>query len=344
MSQYLQSEAPFEGRFIGFLYRQWFKHRKPVPEGTSISGQTAVVTGSNSGLGFEAARQLLQLGLTHLIMAVRSQARGDAAANKLRNEFPGAKVWVWLLDMESYDSIKAFTERCETLPRLDIVILNAGLRSDKFQLLANTHHEQSFQVNYLSTALLTILLLPVLKAKRPSSGTLPPRLSLVTSDTSYWAAPFRQAGPILPQMDEREGFDPMKSYPRSKLLQLFFTAKLAEMVDPDDVIVNASNPGFCAGTSFGSDATIPFPASLFFWLFRNINGRTVETGASALVDAAVTKGKESHGSYVSEWAIRPFPGTMYTKEGDDMKLRIWEETMEELNSAGASKIVSDMKR
>ncbi|KAI2617327.1 NAD(P)-binding protein [Hypomontagnella submonticulosa] len=344
MSQYLQSEALFEGRFIGFLYRQWFKYRKPLPEGTSVSGQTAVITGSNSGLGFEAARQLFQLGLTHLIMAVRSQARGDAAADKLRKEFPGAKVWVWLLDMESYDSIKAFVERCETLPRLDIVILNAGLRSDKFQLLESTNHEQSFQVNYLSTVLLTILMLPVLKAKRSKTGAVPPRLSIVTSDTSYWAAPFRPAGPILPQMDESEGFDPMKSYPRSKLLQLFFTTKLAEMVNPDDVIVNASNPGFCDGTSFGSDATITFPASLFFWLFRNINGRTVETGASALVDAVVAKGKESHGSYCSEWAIRPFPGIVYTKEGDDMKARIWEETMEELNFAGASKVISDMKR
>ncbi|KAI1801973.1 NAD(P)-binding protein [Daldinia bambusicola] len=344
MSQYLESEASFEGHFIGFLYRQWLIHRKPVPEGINVSGQTAIVTGSNSGLGFEAARQLFQLGLTHLIMGVRSQARGDAAADKLRKEFPESTISVWLVDMESYDSITAFAKKCETLPRIDIVILNAGLRCDNFTAVKSTGHEKTFQVNYLSTVLLAILLLPVLKSKKLSSNSSsPPRLSIVTSDTAYWADPLK-AGPVLPQFDIPEEFKSMRSYPRSKLLQIYFVSKLAEEINADDVIVNTSNPGFCRGTNFGDGAVMSFIRSLTFWVFQNLNGRTGESGASAVVDGVVAKGKESHGSYVSDWGIRPYPEVLYTKEGQDIRERVWEETLEELNFAGASRIIEEMKR
>ncbi|KAI1760097.1 NAD(P)-binding protein [Hypoxylon sp. FL1150] len=342
MSQLLESRSAFESRFIGFLYRQFLMHPKPYPPGTSLSGQTAIVTGSNSGLGFESARQLLQLGLSQLIMAVRSQARGDSAADRLRKEFPSATISVWLLDMESYDSITAFPKKCETLSRIDLVILNAGLRSDKFKLLKTSQHEQSFQVNYLSTSLLTILLLPILKAKKAPSSVLPPRLSIVSSDTAYWA-PLKTTGPILAQFDQPDLFEPMRAYQCSKLAQLFFIKRLAEQVSPEDVIVNASNPGLCKGTEFARDNSAPLAGQLFFWVFQSITGRTANVGASAMVDAALFKGTESHGSYVSDWTIQPYPTILYTKEGREVEDRIWEETMEELNFASASKVVQGMK-
>ncbi|KAI1387126.1 NAD(P)-binding protein [Hypoxylon trugodes] len=306
MSQYLESRAAFESHFVGFLYRQWLMYPKPIPRATTLKGQTAIVTGANSGLGYETARQLLQLGLTHLIVGVRSQARGDAAAAKLRDEFPGSKIWVWIVDMVSYDSVTAFARRCETLPRIDIVLLNAGLISIEFTLIKATQHEQTGQVNYLSTALLTVLLLPILKSKKSSSpGAQPPRLSVVASDTFYWAPPFKTGGPVLPQLDEIEGFAPMKVYSRSKLLQMMFFSRLAEQVNADDVVVNVCNPGLCRDTSFGGSKKQTSLGDVIFWFFININGRTVKAGTSAVVDALVAKGAESHGSYVSDWSIQP---------------------------------------
>lgn len=280
-------------------------HRKPYPPGTTLSGQTAIVTGSNSGLGFESARQLLQLGLSQLIVAVRSQAKGDAAADKLRKEFPSATISVWLLDMASYDSVTSFPKKCETLSRIDLVILNAGVQADQFKLLESTQHETDFQVNYLSTSLLAILLLPVLRAKKAPSSVLPPRLSIVSSDTAYWA-PLKTTGRILAQFDQPELFDPMRAYQCSKLAQLFFIEKLTEHISAEDVIVNASNPGLCKGTDFSEDITSPLISQAFFWVFQNVCGRTVEVGASAMVDAVLVKGTESHGSYVSDWTIQPY--------------------------------------
>ncbi|KAI1134230.1 NAD(P)-binding protein [Hypoxylon sp. FL0543] len=345
MSHHLESQSPFHSHFFGFLYRQWLLHRKPIPTGTTLSGQTAIVTGANSGLGFEAARQLLRVGLSHLIVAVRSQSRGDAATQKLRREFPDSTISVWLLDMASYDSVRAFAARCRTLPRIDIVLLNAGVRSDYFELTESTHHEVAFQVNYLSTTLLAILLLPVLKSKKSSlPDARPPRLSIVTSDTAYWAPPLKTPGPIIAQFDDPTDFVPMTSYSRSKLMQQYFVSMLAEHVSPDDVIISTCNPGLCKATGFGHDATQGFIGSIIFWIFQNLNGRAVEVGTSAVVDAVVMKGKESHGSYVSDWTIQPYPVFFYTKEGQELRKRIWEETMEEFNFAGASQIVQEMKR
>ncbi|GAP86748.1 putative retinol dehydrogenase 12 [Rosellinia necatrix] len=310
MSSQLRHEAAFEASILGFLYRQWMLHRKPVPSGTDLSSHVAIITGSNGGLGLEAGRQLLQLGLTRLILAVRSQSRGDIAAHGLREEFPNADISVWLLDMTSYPSITAFSEQCKSLPRIDIVILNAGLRGpDAYTTVKDTGHELSFQVNYISTALLTILLLPVLKSKRATGGSKPPLISIVTSDSAYWASIEPRGGPILAQFDRAEKYSPMPWYQKSKLLQYFFVARLAEEVDGGDVTVNLANPGLCAGTAFGDGGgTAGFSAltRLLFGVLVWANARTVAAGASTYVDAAVVRGPESHGSYVSDWGIRPY--------------------------------------
>ncbi|KAI1196687.1 retinol dehydrogenase 12 [Nemania serpens] len=343
MSSQLQSKAAFEASFIAFLHRQWLVHRKPVPAGTNLSSQAAIITGSNSGLGLEAGRQLLQLGLAHLVIAVRSQSKGDAAAEGLRREFPRAQISVFLLDMSSYDSIAAFAERCKSLPRIDIVLLNAGLMGSKtFATSKDTGHEHASQINYISTALLTILLLPILKAKRIPEAK-PPVLTIVTSDSAFWAS-LETRGVVLPQLDKPQGYAPMTWYQKTKLLQHFFVAKLAQEVDSRDVILNMVNPGMCAGTAFGDDKS-GFSALLvgLFNVFKWLMARPVAVGASTYVDAVV-RGEESHGSYVSDWAIRPYPGILYTQEGGQLGERLWDETMKELDFADASDIIQRMKK
>ncbi|KAJ8120831.1 hypothetical protein O1611_g10263 [Lasiodiplodia mahajangana] len=344
MSSQLRSEAAFEATLRGFFYRQWMIHREPVPPGTDLSSQVAIITGANSGLGLEAGRQLLQLGLSHLVLAVRSQSKGDEAANGLKKEFPRAEISVMLLDMSSYSSIGAFAEQCKSLPRIDMVILNAGLVSgEHFATAKDTGHEYSLQVNYISTALLTLLLLPILKSKR-IAGAKAPVLSIVSSDTAYWGSVETQ-GPVLTQLDKPEKYAAMTWYQNTKLFQHFFVSKLAEQIDGRDVTVNMVNPGLCGGTEFGkSGSGFSAIAITIFRFIKWINARSAETGASTYVDAVVVKGEESHGSYVSDWAIRPYPEILYTEEGAQVRERLWEETMEELNFAGASDIVQRMKR
>jgi hypothetical protein len=72
---------------------------------TNLIKKVAIVTGANSGMGFESSHQLLSHNLSYLIIAVRSVAKGETAAATLRKEFSLATIEVWQLDMSSYDSI-----------------------------------------------------------------------------------------------------------------------------------------------------------------------------------------------------------------------------------------------
>lgn len=136
-----------------FIETQFRSKESPIPD-VDLSDRVTIITGANTGLGLEAAKQILAMRLSHLIIAVRSAAKGEAAAEFLRKEYTTAHVTVWLLDMSSYDSIQSFVQRAqEQLIRLDIVILNAGIMKLKFDVNPSTGHEEMVQINYLSTML-----------------------------------------------------------------------------------------------------------------------------------------------------------------------------------------------
>lgn len=303
MSANLKDQAAWEASPLAFLSRQFLQNVPRIPSTVDLTGQTALVTGSNVGLGFECARQLLALNLSHLIVAVRSQARGDAAAKKLQDEFPRARVEVSLVDMSSYKSVQAFAKRCESLPRLDIAILNAGLMSPRFERAEETKHEMTFQINYLSTALLALLLIPILKEKRGTSSS-PGRLALVGSDMSYWAKWEETEKTVFSVLDDASKFETIWAYKTSKLLLLMFVDRLARLVPARDVIINYPNPGACRGTQFGADGRSKL-GSVIFKIVSHIIARPTSTGARQYVDAVTVKGVESHGGFVGEGRMKP---------------------------------------
>ncbi|UKZ78449.1 hypothetical protein TrVFT333_006189 [Trichoderma virens FT-333] len=274
-------------------------------------------------------------------MGVRSQAKGDVAAAQLRTDFPSATISVWIVDMESYDSVCAFASRCESLDRIDIVILNAGLIKTPYTVVRATGNEITLQVNYLSTALLTILLLPILKAKKRVDCSWSPVISIVGSDLMY-ENEVELEGPVLPQFQQEETFSQFSWYGKSKLLQTMFISKIAEFVNPHDVLVNVSNPGMTGGTDFfrGYPALMMKLIAVGQWILA----RPVDMAATTYLDAVLVQGEKSHGSFTSDWTIKPYPKIWYTPEGQQLRERLWEETMEELNFVGASKIVNDLKR
>ncbi|KAK1574723.1 retinol dehydrogenase 12 [Colletotrichum navitas] len=332
MSAKLQADAAFEATVRGFLRRQRVAPT-PLPTDLRLTDQTAIVTGSNVGLGLSASRQLLEIGLSHLIMGVRSQAKGDAAASQLRKDFPDSRVSVWILDMESYESIRQFADQCASLPRLDIVILNAGLMMTSYTPAAATGHEITMQVNYLSTVYLSLLLVPILKSKKIPGASRPPVLSVVGSDSAYIAS-LKTTNPVLPQCDDPKEYWVETAYMRSKLLLVFFVAKLAELVNPNDVLINVSNPGLTGGTALGDKQ--PYIVQKIFGVIHYFLARPLDVGASVYLNAALVQGVESHGSFISEWTIKPFPPILYTEEGREIGERLVEETMKELKPAGAS--------
>jgi NAD(P)-dependent dehydrogenase (short-subunit alcohol dehydrogenase family) len=242
-------------------------------------------------------------------MAVRSLQKGEAAASGLRAEFPDARIEVWQLDMESYRSVQAFTARCEReLDRLHVAVLNAGFGTNKFERAEEGgRHESTIQVNYLSTALLSILLIPRLKPSGSASSSGPGRLTIIGSDS---ALPVRIEDPgdggLLDSFDSPDrvqGFQGFEQYATSKLLITMFAARLAETVSPDEVIINCCNPGATKGTAFLDDVNSWLIKLLFSFLFNTI-GRTAEDASRIYVHSCLLLGKESHGSF-TDWHIRP---------------------------------------
>lgn len=329
-----------------FFHNQFVaKPQWPKP-GTTLSGKTALITGGNTGLGYEAAVQLLSLHLSRLILAVRSLSKGETAATKLRSLYPDAAISVWQLDMTSYPSVQALARRAASeLPHgLDIALLNAGLVKMTFTTVPSTSHEESLQVNYLSTVLLAILLLPVLKHKSSSSSGSPGRLTIVSAALTLAAKfPERHHNPLLPAFSNPALFTADETYNSTKLLAHLFLWNLAEYISPSDVIVNLADPAWCKGTNLAREVTSPF-LKLGVKLFGATTGRSPRVGASCFVDAIVNKGRESHGCFLMSWKTHPFADFCYTEEGQRVRERLWEETMSELEFAGVRGILEDMRK
>ncbi|KAI3318925.1 NAD(P)-binding protein [Xylariaceae sp. AK1471] len=335
---------PSNRSFGQVFYHNQFKAKPnwPSPD-ANLSDKTAIVTGGNTGLGYEAASQLLDLKLSHLILGCRSLERGEAAATKLRQQHPKAKVEIWLLDMASYESVQAFAQRVDAqLQRIDFVLLNAGVIRLRFAKVSSTGHEEGLQVNYLSTVLLALLLLPTLKVKSPLKGHEPAHLTIVSAALTLAAKfPNRDANPLLPSFDDANTFDPQEHYHSNKLLAHMFLWKLVDYVSSDDVVVNLADPAWCKGTEIARDA--PGPLKVAGKIFGALTGRTQRVGASCFLDALVNKGKESHGCFLMSWEIYPFASFLYTPEGKDVTQRVWDETIAELEFAGVRAILESMK-
>lgn len=110
-----------------------------IPPTADFTGQTIIITGSNIGLGLEAARQLVRLNATLIILAVRDVRKGESAKEDIARTESSRRldisscVQVWELDLARYESVKGFARRVETLDRVDKVIENASIYPFNFE-------------------------------------------------------------------------------------------------------------------------------------------------------------------------------------------------------------------
>ena len=189
---------------LNFFYVQFFI-TPPYPS-KNFAGQTVIVTGSNTGLGFEAAQHFVRLGAEKVILAVRTVEKGNAARKRIEeNTKRTSVVEVWQLELESYESVKSFAAKARGLNRLDVVVENAGIDLEKFRLAGED--EATVTVNVTSTFLLALLLLPKMRETSAKYNTTP-RLSIVTSDL-HFVTPFkeRHADSIFDELNRKETTD-----------------------------------------------------------------------------------------------------------------------------------------
>lgn len=271
----------------------------PTQITTSFEGKTIIVTGSNSGVGYATALKYVQLAASTVILAVRSLEKGEAA--KASIELATGRfgvVQVWQLNMASFESIDAFATRVDSLKKLDVAVLNAGILSGTFSL-SETGWERQLQVNTLGTALLAILLTPKLQESRSTDS--PAHLVVVTS-TGHLDAQLhpQDKDRLLHKYNSDLGVGPIQQHMASKLFMMWITRDLAyHCLDANGrptVIINDACPGGCV-----SDVLKDFD-STFWAVLKSIGSflllRPAENGARVLVGAS-TLGEESNGRWYS---------------------------------------------
>ncbi|KAL8980980.1 MAG: hypothetical protein Q9205_004094 [Flavoplaca limonia] len=308
---------------LGFMYRQKTAHPAPVPF-HDLSNQTVLVTGANIGIGMEATRQLMGFKVARVIMAVRTPAKGEEAKAQLLKTNPSCDVQVWPLDMESFDSVIAFGQRAQQLDRLDLVLLNAGVKKQACEQNNATGHETTIQVNHLATAMLSLLLLPPLRQTAAKYGK-PSRMTLTASEVHMWAVFKEKTAPnIIKEMDDKATFAYPERYNLSKLLNVLWARELAAKISKDQVIINSVNPGLVKSSLHRENTNAAEKKFTAFF------GWTPEEGGRTLVNASVAQGPATHGTYMSECKPTPEGPWVRSPEGSKTQKKLWNETIETL--------------
>ncbi|KAK4461497.1 retinol dehydrogenase 14 [Cladorrhinum samala] len=313
-----------------FFYSQLFV-TPPYPK-SSFAGKTVIVTGANAGLGLEASRHFYRLGAAKLILAVRTVSKGQAAKEdivqsvKTRNDPDSIEVWP--VDASSTESTLAFSGRVKsTLDRLDVLVLNAGVQNETFQL--SEGYEQTVQVNVLNTLLLGLDLLPKLNETKSRFPDSSPHLNFISSDGHRLTTfPEINAPSVYDKLNEKESYSIHPVYQASKLIGVLFVRELvarlraASKESAPGVIINLVNPGLCASTLGLKENKPP----LLVRVVRGILDRSLEHGSRTYVLAASAPAA-SHGEFQSDGKNQDVEAWIYSEVGQRAQRKVWEQTV-----------------
>ncbi|KAF2805937.1 short chain dehydrogenase [Mytilinidion resinicola] len=311
----------------GFLRSQLLV-RLPLPT-ASYAGKTVIVTGSNVGLGKEAARHFAALGASTLVLAVRSLAKGEAAKKDIlaTTKRPADTIQVWQLDMGSYASVQAFAARAaKELERIDVLLENAGIATNGY--VQAEDNESTITINVVSTFLLALLMLPKLRESARKFGTRP-TLSITASEVHHWTKFAERKAPegmIFETLNAKETANMAERYMTSKLLEVFAVRELAEKSE-GPVTVNCLNPGLCHSALTRDKG----PAAWVLAVMKALIARSTEVGSRTLLNAA-GYGPESHGKYISDCKIEEPSAFVRSAEGKKTQARVWDELMKKLEA------------
>ncbi|KAF2844831.1 retinol dehydrogenase 12 [Plenodomus tracheiphilus IPT5] len=313
---------------MGFLYSQFFK-TPAYPKG-DFSGKTIIVTGSNVGLGKEAARHYARLGAHRLILAVRSVDKGQEAKEDIVRTTGHKNTQVWKLDMGDYSSVQSFAKRAEAeLERIDIFIANAGVVRAEYHEVNG--HEEGIAVNVIATTLLLANMMPKMCDTATRFNTHPTFTLTGSAAYEHTTFPQRSApdGQILNALSDRATCEKYWSqqYPVSKLVQLLIVRAFADHHPASEfpVAINIVNPGLC-WSQLAREAT-----GWGFWFFRLLVARSTEVGSRTLVHAGAS-GMDTHGKYLSDCMIEEPTPLVTDAAGKEGQERIVAEVLKEIEA------------
>eukprot|EP00775_Hariotina_reticulata_P008233 gene8233-8423_t len=297
----LQNLLPFAGHWT----------RRCIPD---LQGQVAVITGFNSGIGYETSRALLEHG-AEVIGVCRSAERGEQAMADLQEEFPTAKISFKVCNLELLSEVASMAkDLLATGKSINMLINNAGRFVDAPFGVTKEGFEQTLAVDFYGHALLTLLLLPKIISEQ--AGTLdfddPKGVKLGTSG--------------------------IKAYGRAKLMLLLFTYELQRRLRLAGAPVEAFpvHPGVVS-TGLFNKVDFRYPFAVLSYLMAITYGQTPLQGAQSTINAATAPELSSKGgSYIGpQYATNLFHSSARRPTNPrahdvDARVRVWDQTVEQL--------------
>ena len=273
-----------------------------------MNGKTCLVTGATHGIGRVTARALADAGATVLVHG-RDAALGAAVTAAIARESGNPRVRFVRADFMHLDEVRELAAELARLPRLDVLVNNAGLMDAPRRCTAEGY-DATFAVNHLAPFLLTNLLLETLARSAPA------RVVVVASEAH------RRAGwlDFDDLMNARVGY--LRAYERSKLANLLFMRALARRLKGSAVTVNALHPGLVSSQLFRGCA--PAVRTLLTTIVRPFM-RSPERGARTSVHLASSPAVEgqSGGYYRDCRRLEPSAAARC----DDAAARLWSESV-----------------
>ncbi len=275
-----------------------------------MNNKTILITGANSGLGFEAAKQLAKQG-HEIILLCRNKEKGGAAVAEIKSFSGNQKIHLYTANLAIQKSVAEVAEQIKKdFSKLDVLLNNAGGVFSKFEL-SGDGIEMTMANNHFNYFWLTYYLFDLLK-----KGT-DPRIVNVASDSHYQAKTID-----IESFYKKKNYFVLKAYEQSKLANVLFTYYLAEKAKPFNITVNALHPGFVY-TPIGSKNGNTF-FGMVWSAFSKLFGLTVEKGASSHIYLAGSDAvKGITGNYFHNCKSKKTSAVSYDKQLQEL---LWKES------------------
>ncbi|MDE1896576.1 MAG: SDR family oxidoreductase [Rhodospirillales bacterium] len=290
----------------------------PGAQISDLSGQTIVVTGANSGIGFYAALEFARAG-AEVVLACRSAERGGKALAEIEAAAPG-RARLEMLDLADFASVHDFAARLKTRGgKIDILLNNAGVMAPPMRQTTAQDFELQLGVNFLGHFLLTALLLEqVMNAPAP-------RIIQVSS------VAHRQGRMAWEDLQSERGYKAWNAYRQSKLAMLIFAQELARRSAKGGwgVLSLAAHPGIAATELVANGPGRNSLIARLQKLAAPFIQQPGDAGAWPLILAGIDPGAVQGGYYGpqgwQECRGRPGPGKIEPKAMDaEAGQRLWE--------------------
>lgn len=296
-----------------------------------MTGRVIIITGANSGIGFEAAKKLCEAG-NDVILACRDEVKGKAAVENILKENPNALATYLQLDLADMASIRKFVEDFHALgKKLNVLVNNAGLflkGDDRVRQFTKDNFELTMGTNHLGPFLLTHLLLEDLKKTGKETGDS--RIVMVSSSLHDVNERMNRGSSVLDLdnffLDKEGTYSGQQAYKNSKVAMVMSTYSLAQQLEGTGVSVTCMNPGFIPTTDLSRHASsvarfmLRYLMAPMFKLAKIT--RTVDHGSKMIVDLSISeKYKGVSGKYFDDFEEKE---SSEESRDEDLQKRLYE--------------------